>query len=419
MLKSIPLVFNDKAYHDPIDGVLLCLPYTIAPCGKAQRRFRDRLFAEPRLKLEEYEFRAVFDWIEISVETKRDHVASNFQRQLMALNRRFEAFRTCFVTSPTRGVAHSGRGFVIKMQDPAPAGLFGLLRVLLHECCVPGYALDEIPVTGVELSLDVYPAPRFCQDEADYAIRRMLMTEVLRKHVGVNEAYWEGGRRPRFVFQDGTRRTTQKLIAPSGSLIRALRKTSREKGAKLHDVASCEPAAHHQPYMDATFYFGQKGERLHYRQMDKVTDNRVGDDADVLPLQKTRSRVEFTLIDQTPGDGLGPTAVGINSVEGLALDGLKSFNQMWLFDLPTFRRAEEDPDVPETGAWEIFAKTGVGGLARRDDAIDRIEDDREVQRAKARQEVLSSGKQLRFSAFNRRVTKALQRLEDRWRRDLG
>lgn len=417
MTRSVPLIFNDPAYHAPIDGERLCVTYRVDPCEGSQKRFKGRLYAEPQVDLQEYEFRAVFDWIEVHVETARVFSAVNLQRRLTALNKGFKAFRTCHVTSPTRERWYSGRGHVIKMQDPAPDGLPGLLRAFLREDCVPGYEREEIPVTGVELSLDVYPAPRFCRDEADYAVRRMLMTDLMRKHVAVDEVYRAGQRRPRFVFQDGTRKTTQHLVAPGGSHIHALRKISRETGAKYRDVASCDPESHHQPCIDATFYFGQKGERLLYRQMDKITDNRAGDVADDLPYPKTRSRLEFTFMDQTPGDGLGPRSVGIQNITDLALDGLTSFNTMLIFELPTFDRDKRDPGVPDQQAWEIFAKTGVAGLSQRDDAFDLLVGDRDALRQKSRREVVSSGRNLRYSTMNSRVTKALRRLQERWRRD--
>ena len=420
MIRSVPLVFNDPAYHDHADAEHLCLPYTVAPCPNSQRRFAGRLHAIPRLDLSTYEFRAVFDWIEISIETRREHAGVNLQRRLMKLNRDFGAFRTCFVESPTRGKAHSGRGHVIKMQDPAPGGLPGLLRAFLREDCAPGYALDDIPVTGMELSLDVYPAPRFYESEDDYAVRRMLMTELLRKHVAVAEVFREDRRHPRFVhkvYKTGSNTTTQRVVAPRGAAKHRLRMRAHELGLRPLDIASCDPAHHHQPFVDATLYFGQKGERLAYRLMDKITDNRKGDMADDLPCHRTRSRAEFTFVDETPGDGLGPASVGISSIHDLALDGLASFNTLLGFELPTFRPDASDPEVPDRNAWEIFAKTGVAGLAQREDALDVMETDRDTLRARARQRVQSSGKLLRFSDLNMRVTKALRRLEKRWRRD--
>lgn len=417
MLCSIPLLFNDRAYHAPIDREYLCLPYTVIPSGKTQQRFRDRFVAEPKINLKEYEFRAVFDWIEISVETRKDHVGSNLQRQLMKLNKDFGAFRTCFVASPTKGTGHFGRSHIIKMQDPTPGGISGLLRVFLRDYCVPRYAFDEIPVTGLELSLDVYPANRFCEDEASYAIRRMLMTEMLRKHVAIDEVYRVGRRRPRFTHQDGTNKKTQYWVKPRGAAMYALRKTARETGMAYLDVASCDPAHHHQPLGDSTMYFGARGERLYYRLMDKISDNRRGDVADMLPLKTSRSRVEFTFIDETPGDERGPASVGIRSIEDLVLGSMTSFNTLLAFELPTFCRDKIDPKTPDQKAWDIFVKTGVGGLSQRNEAVDVIEGNKTALRAKRRQEILSSGNLLRFSAANMRVTRALRRLQERWRRD--
>lgn len=416
MYRQIPLIFNDPGYHEGLDMEHLCLGYRVVPTDALQRRFRNKLMAAPTIDLSTYEFRAVFDWIEILVETEKKEVAVNLQSWLMKMNREHGAFRSCFVTGAQRDVRSFGRVHVIKMQDPQPAGLRSLLRGFLLEKCRAWAKLSDIRVTGLELSLDVYPCPRVYSGAA-YRVARMQMTELLRKHVSVNEVYRKGLRRPRFVFaKGGGSSKPEYLLQSPRRLARLASLDGKGTGLSAADLAARFAVYHRQPFIDATFYHGRRGERLHYRCMDKVTDNRSGADADDLPLEQTRSRLELTFIDEVPGDGLGPATVDIRSVGDIAPFGLRRFNVMLLFELPVFAVDAGNPEVPDEEEWKIFSKTGVGGLCHKLSSDASYHRDRAALRAKHRQESISSGTLLRYRDFNRRVSKALVRLERRWMR---
>jgi hypothetical protein len=411
LIKDIPLIFNDPGYPGSIDRDHLCLTYAVDPFAGEQARFKDRLIADPKVNLTEYEFKAVLDWLEIYVPTKGHHQARNVQQKLMKLNEEHPGFSSCYVRGPRREERYVGSAFVIKMQDPQPATLYGLLERILAHYCSEGTGLDEIPITGMELSLDIYPAKTMRFEEQAYTVRRMLMTELIRKHVSVEEAFRGGKRTARFVYTDGDGKPkTQKMLKAS-RVTSALRKLSAETGIERTELAVLDPTIHAQPLLDATFYYGDKGERLLFRCMDKITDRRTTSDAIKLPFNKTRSRIEFTFKDEIPLDRLGPASVNLTHVSDLQMRGLDGFNQLLRFDMPTFTRDEANPNEPDKTEWSIFQKTGIAGLRYHQDVSERM------YRVKTRRGDFSSGKSLRHAEMNRRVLKAIKRLNKAWGAD--
>lgn len=407
------MMFNDPGYPGSIEEDHLCLTYAVGPPGRKQARFKDRLFADPTVNLAEYEFRAVLDWLEIYLPTKGHHQARNVHEKFMRLNECEErpGFSSCFVKGPRREERSVGNAFVIKMQDPQPATLYGLLRRILEHYCSDGTGVQEIPITGMELSLDISPSKIMHFEERAYAARRMLMTELIRKHVSVEEAFRGWKRAARFVHAQGKGYSkTQKLLrAPR--VTSKLNKLSAQTGIDRNELAVLSRANHVQPFLDATFYYGEKDERLLFRCMDKITDRRTKTEVTELPFNKTRSRIEFTFQDENPLDGLGPASVGLTHVDDLQLRGLVGFNQLLRFDLPTFTRDEENPSEPDETEWAIFQKTGVAGLRYHQDVVER------VNGVKTRRGNFSSGKGLRYAEMNRRVLKAIKRLNRAWGAD--
>ncbi len=408
MIKDIPLIFNDASYPGTIHRDHLCLPYTICPYEGSQARFRNRLVATPAVNLSEYEVKAVFDWLEIYLPTKGIHQARNVHEKLMKLNEEDPGFSSCRIMGPRREKGYTGDAFVIRMQDPQPGTLYGLLKRILEHYCPEGTGLNEIPITGLELSLDIYPAKSSHFEEQAYAARRMLMTELIRKHVSVDEIFREGKRAARFVHADGVGPPKKQKMIKAPRVTSKLRKMNAETGIEREDLAALNPANHVQPYLDATFYYGEDKKRLHFRCMDKFSDKRIKDDFTVLPFNDTRSRIEFTFMDETPLDGLGPASVGLKHVNDLELRGMKGFNELLRFDLPAFTPSEADPNEPNEEEWTIFQKTGIAGLRYYQDVSEML------RKTKTRRGMFSSGRSLRYSEMNRRVAKALKRLEKEW-----
>jgi hypothetical protein len=130
-----------------------------------------------------------------------------------------------------------------------------------------------------------------------------------------------------------------------------------------------------------------------------------------LPFNKTRSRIEFTFKDEIPLDGLGPASVNLTHVTDLQMRGLDGFNQLLRFDMPTFTRDEANPNEPDKTEWAIFQKTGIAGLRYHQDVSERIHG------VTTRRGHFSSGKSLRHAEMNRRVLKAIKRLNRAWGAD--
>lgn len=417
MNKDCPLLFADAEYHKGVDLEHMCLSYTVEPISLTQTRFRNRLIAKPRINFSEYEIKAVFDWIEISIKTKELHQAGNIHRRLMKLNEVHQAFTSCYVTGPTRQRHYLGDRFVVRIQEPLPKGLRLLLRAILDHYCSEGTEFDEIPLVGLELSLDIYPARAMHFEQEAYVTRRMLMTEVLHKHIVVHDAQRKSQRRPRFTYShpSGTGSETEMLIKASKLHVRGkLTPEEYTSDISIEELASLVPELHKQPYLDGTLYFGKKNERLFYKCMDKTDDIRIGAEASALPFEKTRSRIELTLIDEVPGDRQGPYAVDLKSIDHIGTHGLTEFNKLLQFALPTFTKAETCEAETNAEEWRVFSKSGVAGLMLMHDVRDKLDVVISGKSMASRRELLSTGRCTRYSDLNRRVTKAFSALGRRW-----
>lgn len=412
---DVPFRFEDPRYPGGIDTARLRLEYDVQRAPLRQARFQGCLLAMPVVDLSHYEMRAVFDWIEVMVTCRSSHLAINLQRRLERLRRAQGGAHSCFVGGPDRRPRAQGRRFVIRLQEPDPLAVAGLLQAFVREVCAYGTQVASLPLVGFELSLDVYPAPKLKLDAAEYALQRMRMTELLRRHVSVDEVYATTRRKPRFTFTGPEgRSTTQKMVQAPGGLRLELRRAARRLGVGADVLVAQHVHAHHQAYVDSTVYFGDAQECLQYRLMDKIADRRRADVAEALPVPQTRSRVEFTLRDEVPGDGLGPKAIGLPYFGDIASVGVQYLGVLFRFDLPIFDPVPGDPAMPAPEAWQVFARTGVGGLARMQHADALVAKDRRVMKAVAQRAGFTSGFNARFQEMNRRVTRALKRMQARW-----
>jgi hypothetical protein len=86
-------------------------------------------------------------------------------------------------------------------------------------------------------------------------------------------------------------------------------------------------------------------------------------------------------------------------------------NQLLRFDLPTFTRDEAHPNEPDEADWAVFQKTGIAGLRYNQDVVERMNG------VKTRRGNFSSGKSLRDKEMNRRVMRAIERLNKAWGAD--
>ncbi len=408
MHKDFPLVFHDPDYAGLIDPDALRLAYAFGSAGK-QRRLQGRLVAEPRIDLEDYQFRAVFDWIEIGMGTGKELAAVNFQRSLMARNKIHKGFRSCYVWGPHGETSYRGQYFRVRMQEPQPEGLVALLRAFLKELGRRGEDLRDMPLVGLEMSVDAYPVARSGMTDGDLALARMRMTELMRKHLQFHALFRDGRRQPRFKFE--RKSLTENVFRPEWAWMTS-RRDLRASGLSKEDFAASFARFYQQPFIDSTFYYGDRKEQLHFRSMDKITDRRKGMVAEDLDVKDRRSRLEFTVMDKVAGDGTGPEAIGFGTMEDLLMRGLAGTGRLLSFALPTFSEAAKgEPDAEE---WAVFCKSGVAGLAHKLDVEDRLKADPDVRHAMARRVMDTSGKCLKYSRLNRRVGRAIERLEKRW-----
>ncbi|MGR3496576.1 hypothetical protein [Citreimonas sp.] len=176
---AVPLQLYDRGRGHGIEEEHLFLGYRILPDPGVQPRLCGRLFLEPDLRLDEYEFSARFDWIDIAVTTPGEHQALNVQRWLAAESKTIPGFSTCYVSGPDRKrKRYQGRAFCIRLHDPDPRHL---PKILLHLCrkytCVTR-SPDEIRVHALEIAVDVYPKRRADYDPAARTLRRLRMVEA-------------------------------------------------------------------------------------------------------------------------------------------------------------------------------------------------------------------------------------------------
>lgn len=158
---------------------------------------------------------------------------------------------------------------------------------------------------------------------------------------------------------------------------------------------------------------------MHFRSMDKTTDQRTPLGAKSLPFEQTRSRIELTFIDEVPLDRLGPAYVDMNYLGDIATRGLKGFNLFLQFGLPTFTPSTENPTEPNRDEWEIFSKSGVAGLSYFQDVELKVEAAKSGKKLRDRRELMSTGQCRRYPDLNKRVAKALNRLHAKWERGWG
>ena len=418
MYRQVPLRFHDPDSHEGIDIEHLVLGYNIGPTGSSQDRFRDRLLAKPTLDLGEYRFGAVYDWIEVFIDTGKHRAAGQHHNRLKKLAEAYGGFSGLTVYDKRRRLGVSGQQIVVRLFDPEPSGLRLALLSFLRDHCAPSTKLSSVVVTGLELSLDVYPNLGGPIPAINYATRRMLMNELLVKHCIVNEAFAGKSRMPRFHFMRDGRGTTPKLVGkPRGKLATKLALEARDRQMSVEELSARIPKLHSQPFSDATWYFGAQDERLMYRCMNKLIDKQDGRTHTTLPIEQTRARIEVALMDETPLDRVGPHQAGIGMISDLADRPLQKFNQFFQFAFPTFAPSKDDPSLPDAEEWAIFAKTGVAGLQMKQDADDLYWERRKALRARKRGDVLSSHKAMKFSKLNDKVAKAIRRLDERWERD--
>lgn len=415
----VPITIKDAEQREELSGRALELDYPLIYGAGKQSRHRDRIQLGSPVNLGAYEFSACVDWIEIGVTTPGKHQPVNIHSKLEA-RWQPQAFSSVFVSGPNRKKGYYlGSQFYIKMNDPEPLWLRKCLAWLVKEYRIAVPGPDQVRLSGIEISVDVYPERRSDLDDSTRALQRMLMTSVLQKHICVPTAFDnKARRRPRFVFgpEDGT--LTHVLYTKRRrKLDPALRTRAHAAGVDLAEASLLLPEAHNAAFPGATLYIGDRDEVLMLRCMDKISDHRLSsDDYKPLPPVERRSRIEFALQEKLWESPKGPAQVKLATVSDISSQRLRRFGRLMRFALPTVPTDNDTPERPDANELAIFARSGFAGLNRAQLIDYRIRNGGKEPRTTSRWPTVFG---VAFSKMNKRVGKALDGLEERWTRDWG
>lgn len=227
---TAPLLFQNPAYHRGVDPEHLHLPYRVEPAATKQPLHRGRLLLTPDIDLNDYRWSAVVDWIELAFFTYGRHQARNMWKKLDHELEQIGGAEGIFVSGqdPERSKRYIGRDFVLRIQDPDPERLKTVMNTVHRIYDVEPIEDGPFLIYGIEISMDFYPRRPSALTEHERAVRRMRMTELLRKHLHVHPEFWkEWTDEPRFTDGSGhghllgpTPATDPRLIAGilSGSI---------------------------------------------------------------------------------------------------------------------------------------------------------------------------------------------------------
>ena len=352
------------------DGAPLRLAYDLAPYQGRQRRLRGRLAAVPRMPLADYRVSACVDWIELKFETARKSQNRHVATRLARFSPRMP--RVTDWEGREGRLAGTHHRFIARLQEPG-AGALGVANAVSEAWGLVG----NVRISGIEISLDIFP-----NDGSDE--KRWLMTTMLtRAYRPLEDHMRTGNDQARFIVLDarGEMKVTPFVRASAASGIGGL---------------AADPANHNAPPADATASFGAVHGPVMVSIQNKISDQRVGEVATVLPQNEHRTRVEVRL------SGVGLETLGLEHLDDLDpahrvipfADLRKPFFD---YRLPTF-----DPtSVRDNARRTIFAASGIAGLEMQE------QKDRDMTRCE-------SGPTIAFSALNDRLWQALNRLDERW-----
>ncbi|NIY95449.1 MAG: hypothetical protein HWE39_19765 [Oceanospirillaceae bacterium] len=294
---EVPIVTTQKRDVDAIPADERSLPYDLELHTSKQSVTNGRLLATPALALKSYKFDALLDWIAIAVTFPKKNATTKIGRAIKSrLNQ--PTLGGVKVEPLKRGGDRYTREMKLTMQDPTLPRLSKVLDLLACRYGVPiedGRA--EHRVLGFELSVDIYPRASMVKDDLDLALRRVQMSELLRKHFAPQQIFANG------EFND--QRDWLRCHDGEGRHLISWRKGERRKKA-LEEVpklliAATDPAKHFAAPVNATVYLGKRGRPMNYKLQDKVADQRdkEGKPRKELAPRERRSRIEVTLESKT------------------------------------------------------------------------------------------------------------------------
>ncbi|EAQ10851.1 hypothetical protein BD830_10747 [Maritimibacter alkaliphilus HTCC2654] len=431
-IRRFPIRSTDiKTIAPGIDPDELSLEYEISPQTNMKGERTGRFELRPVLDLGDYKFRAEIDWVEFearTVETSQSrHIHALLQKALVA--RGFSpkfwvgGQKRARKTGAPRGSV-TGEIFWVRLQDPTPKLVRAVIAVLMSSGKIEvdtEMPRVTFPVTGIEVAVDVYPNKDGEITDHEWTLMRLKMSEHLRKHFAPSDLFNDHyADRLRWVGRD--KQAKHLIYGPKPRDGEARFKSLMSK----HDVSGFLRTAsiannHRSAPVEATVYVGQNQGPVMWRLQDKTHDERRGETAKMLPIEKRRSRIEVTML-KTDSDWEGdhhdvPGAIGLEGLwdlNGFKFERLRTMG--FNFHIPTVDCLKGDPLLPDETEIEIFAGSGVYGLRRYQHAkqID-VKGNAKRPHGKANFDLNGKGHMTVDAETTARVTDALKRLTERWR----
>ena len=377
------------------------LRYEATPTDKKQRRLLGRVALLPQIQLQDFQCRAVIDWVTVGLSLSR-----NTQHQW--LQQKVEAVfgRRSYIKALDKGPGDASDAFEITIQEPDLCRLQRLCAALERKF---GFQRPPI-ITAIEISVDFIPKVGGAHDRAKLF---MVLTRHFHPKRDVLSAPLD---RPRFSIKRKT-----KPIFVLGS---------KDGRRKLDDDQLVSLESDRTPFVDSTYYVGADDADVQWSVMDKIIDTQNPAEGTYVTLDEheKRVRIEVTL-DRTAVAQLG--VEGLTDLSALQFSRLQS--KFFSFVLPTFIDSPRMPPGFRTAsqAWREryrmmkFINAGVIGLAAMEDAMERQMKKLRLQvRGDLRRKGLtvkpiprvgsgSAGTFVAYAELNERVAVALRHLEER------
>ena len=422
----IPLAFRDRPEW-PEKVPPPSTSYAIAPYetknGRApQPVLRGRVLGTPEVDLNDYACRAEIDWIELRLETQSRHQARNMQPTITKMLEEMGSSSTVFVAGPNRETGHIGNQFILKIQTPKPKELPKLMAAVCAKYA-PETAVLDLPIAGIEVSVDFYVKERHALEPHVSALRRWQMVDILRRHLRPEAILTErelgyprffGGK---FGGSGATFFVDPSATGLSGSLIPLAAKLKLD----LEDLAPLDIKKHAQPEIDSTAYFGPKNFYVWLRTMNKTTDSRTpkaGSYEELSPHER-RARLEVVLEGSSDEVG-GHAAMGLTTFGDLNQSRFKDIRRLCFeFFLPTFGEVSLEEELGlkiRATERDVFAKSGVYGLDRlhRSVAAVQLAQYQRKTRTSKPPRLGDKGRLVSWSEMNQKIDRALKKLDRDW-----
>lgn len=424
---DVPLLFNAApswpAALDPPSLQYNARPYVPSKGAAVQPVLRDRLIVEPDVDLNDYRCSAEIDWIDIGLETTNRHQALNVQQFAIRALTSLGSDSGVYVSGPDGLPHYIGSAFTLRIQQPQPRALIGLLKAMVRKY-VPGQdSIRNLPVWGIEVSVDFYVKDQLTRNLDAQNLMRWRMTDLLRRHLRPKDILTENEDCfPRYFRNQNGRGTAIYFVGRRGAQSGPTAAQLMRLGLPSELQQPLRLGNHNKAPIDTTSYIGAKEFPVMLRVMDKRTDRRDPNAGSVvnLPSDQWRSRVEVTLRTETGTVGV-PAALGLATIADLKGFDFKDLRKLvFEFFLPTFSREDPLSELPfsvNVTEEDVFARSGVYGLDQLHRSVEQILAARFRKNEITAKPVKlgAKGRLVSYTALNNKVDRALRSMSRHWR----